>query len=562
MHTTQPLFARVGGAVLFSSLLVALATGCGPSHEEMDVLLRGARVVDGTGAPARDADVGIRDGRIAAVGALDGVPAKLTLDVDGRVVAPGFIDMMGGSSLPLLLDPISAESKLRQGITTMLAGEGGSLAPQNAATLEGLRGVPDGVSWSRFSEYFALLEEQGVALNVVHNVGATQVRRVVLGDTDVAPTDAQLETMRGLVRDAMEDGAVGLSTSLIYPPATYASTEELIALATVAAEANGVYFTHMRNESSQVLEAIEEALTIGSGADIAVHIYHLKAAGEENWPLMAEAIERLASARASGEEVTADVYPYIRNGIGLGSFLHPRHYRDGAASFLQTLGDDGVRRRLREEVETTSDWENWYRHVGSDWHNVLITRVGDERDAELVGLSIQEAAEARDQEAWDTFFDLVRTGGAGVSPKSMDEAQKHAAMRAPFIAFDNDASPTNPSAVASSHPRAFGAFPRVLAKYVRDEGVLPLEEAIRKLTSLPAEILRLEDRGTLEPGSVADVVVFDPETIRDTATFTDPLSYSVGIDFMLVGGVLVIENGETTESRPGEVIRHRPRASR
>ena len=537
--------------IRFSLLL--LAFGC-QSAPQYDVVITGGTLIDGTGAAPRDADVAIRDGVIEEVGDLSGANAALVIEADGRVVSPGFIDLMGGSSLPLLLDPVTADSKLYQGITTMMVGEGASLAPQSEQTFPEVDGV--NVTWERYSEYFQILESNGVALNVVHNVGAAQVRRIVLGDEDVAPTEEQLAAMKELVAQAMEDGAVGLSTSLIYPPGTYASTEEIIELAKPAAARGGVYFTHMRNESNQVLEAIDEALAVGRGAEIPVHIYHLKAAGEENWPLMEPALAKIQEAIDGGMEVTADIYPYIRNGIGLGSFLHPRHYAHGAESFLATLSDDAVRARLREEVEQTSDWENWYRHVGMSWDNVLISRVGESSDPELVGLSIHEAGEKRGVDAWDAFFDLVQEGGCGVNPKSMSEEQKHLAMRAPFVAFDNDSSPTNPASVKSSHPRAFGAFPRVLAKYVREENVIPLPEAIRKLTSLPATILRLEDRGRIEPGLQADVLVFDPDQIRDTATFKEPLSYSEGIDFALVNGTLVIEDGETTGARPGHVLRH------
>jgi len=537
--------------------LAAVLGACAPPAH-YDVLIVSGDVIDGTGALRRRADVGIVNGRVEAVGQLAEAEADSVIDASGRVVTPGFVDMMGGSTLPLLVDPQSAESKLRQGITTMMAGEGSSIAPQNDETFAalGLEGVPQ---WESFAEYFRILEERGVGLNVIHNVGAAQVRRIVLGDEDVTPDVPQLERMKSLVTQAMEDGAVGLSTSLIYPPGIYAKTPEIVELAKAAAAGGGVYFSHMRNESGQLLEAIDEALEVGRGADIPVHIYHLKAAGEENWPLMQKALDKLSDAIASGADVTADVYPYIRNGIGLGSFLHPRHYAKGADVFVETLTDPAVRARLREEVETTTDWENWYRHVGRDWNNVLITRVGERSDAQLVGLSIQEAADSRGVDAWDAFFDLVHEGGCGVSPKSMNEEQKHLAMRAPFMTFDNDASPTNPESVASAHPRAFGAFPRVIAKYVREDNVIELEEAIRKLTSLPASILRLSERGTIATGMKADILVFDPEKIRDTATFTEPLSYSVGIDFVLVSGEPVIAHAEMTSATPGEVIRHQAR---
>jgi N-acyl-D-aspartate/D-glutamate deacylase len=472
------------------------------------------------------------------------------------VVTPGFIDMMGGSTLPLLLDPVSAESKLRQGITTMMAGEGGSLAPQNERTREDLRQASEGGhTWSTFDEYFRLLEEEGVALNVIHNVGAAQVRRIIVGDEDRDPTPEQLDRMKELVAEAMEDGAIGLSTALIYPPGSYAKTEEIIELAKVAAQHGGVYFTHMRNESNQVLEAIAEAVRVSREGEIPTHIYHLKAAGQENWPLMAEALGMIEAARSEGLDVTADIYPYIRNGIGLGSFIHPRHYARGAEPFLATLGDAGVRGQLQREIETTSDWENWYRHVGRDWDNVLISRVGSDADPSFVGLSVKQVADRRGVDAWQAFFDLVEAGGVSVNPKSMNEEQKHEAMRASFVTFDNDASPTNPSAVASSHPRAFGAFPRILAKYVRDEKVISLEEAVRKLTSLPASILKLEQRGRISSGMAADIIMFDPQTIQDRATFTDPLLYSEGIDYVVVGGELVVDQGTATSARPGRVLR-------
>jgi N-acyl-D-aspartate/D-glutamate deacylase len=535
--------------------LASVLGGCG--SPEFDVVVSGGRVIDGTGSPAYAADVGIRDGRITALGDLVGRSASRTIAADGRVVTPGFIDMMGGSSYPLLHDPTTAESKLHQGITTMLAGEGGSMAPLDdrlRAEFEEETGYRP--SWATFAEYFAILADTGVALNVVHNVGAAQVRRVVLGDQDVAPSPAQLDSMRALVEGAMRDGAVGLSTALIYPPGIFADTEELVALARGAAVYGGVYFTHMRNESFAVLEAIDEALDIGKEAAIPAHIFHLKAAGRENWPLMERAIRRIADARAAGLDVTADVYPYIRNGIGLGSFVHPRHYAAGDEAFRATLSDPEVRRALRREIETTDDWENWYRHVGFDWDKVLIARVGDEQDADLVGLSIAGAAERRGADVWTLFFDLVQRGGVGVNPESMNEEQKHLALRAPFIAIDTDASPMNPDSVAAAHPRAFGAFPRVLAKYVRAEGVIPLEEAIHKMSALPASILRLADRGRIAEGMAADVLVFDPERVQDRATFTDPLRYAEGIEYVIVNGEPVIDAGRATGARPGRVIRH------
>jgi N-acyl-D-aspartate/D-glutamate deacylase len=534
---------------------VPAPAGAGQPGGAFDVLVRGGRIVDGTGNPWYRADVGIRGGRIVEIGRLEGRPAARTIDAGGRVVAPGFVDMMGVSTWVFLADPATAESRLRQGITTSMAGEGGSHAPMNERVLGEvtLGGKP--VSWRTFAEYFRLFEEHGVQLNVVHNVGAAQVRRVVVGDEAGAPTPRQMEEMRALVRQAMEDGAVGYSTALIYPPGSYATTEELIEMGKVAAEYGGVYFTHMRNESSQLLDAIRESIRIGEGAGVPVHIFHLKAAGQENWPRMKEALALIQGARARGLDVTTDIYPYIRNGLGLDSFVHPRHYAAGEKAFLATLGDPAVRRALRREIETTSDWENWYRHVGGDWNKVLITAAGPGVDRGVVGLSVQQVADRGGADVWDTYFDLLRRGGVEVAPESMNEEQKREALRAPFVAIETDSPPANPATAASSHPRAFGAFPRVLAKYVREEKVLTLEDAIRRMTSLPANRLGLGDRGRIAPGMAADLVLFDPDRIRDTATFTDPLRFAEGVDYLLVNGEPVIDAGRLTDRKPGQVLR-------
>lgn len=540
-------------------LALALVTGLpGPlPSQTFDLLVRKGRIVDGTGNPWYHADVGIRNGRIVAIGTLANAEAQRTIDAGGRVVAPGFIDMMGVSSWPLIADPPSAESRLRQGITTMMVGEGGSHAPQNERTLgEGPVIAGERLSWRTFDEYFRILEARQIPLNVIHNVGAAQVRRVILGEENVAPSAAQLDAMRKLVEDAMRDGAVGVSTALIYPPGTYASTQELIELAKVAARYGGVYFTHMRNESEQLLESIDESLRIGEGAGIPVHIYHLKAAGQENWPLMRDALRRIESARARGMDVTADIYPYVRNGLGLRSFIHPRHFADGVEPFLRTLSDPRVRTAVRREMETTSDWENWYRHVGMDWNKVLIVTAGPDGDRSIAGLSVAEAACQRGEDAWETFFTLVQNGGVGVAPESMDEEQKVLALRVPFVSIDVDQEPINPATAASAHPRAFGAFPRILAKYVRTDSVLSLEAAIQKMTSLPANRLHLYDRGRIATGMAADLVIFDPAEIQDHATFTEPLRYATGVEYLVVNGQLVIDNGNLTAAKPGRALRH------
>ncbi|HIC63124.1 MAG TPA: D-aminoacylase [Gemmatimonadetes bacterium] len=557
-RTVHSMAVALATSVTLVTLFGCAVSGGGTSGFDrevpFDVLISGARVIDGTGNPWFRADVGIRGDLIAEVGSLGGRDAVRTIEARDRIVSPGFIDMMGQSSLVLITDPPSAESKLRQGITTYLSGEGGSPAPQSAETqsapliIEG-----DTVRWNTYAEYFAIMERFGIPINVVHDVGLTQVRRVVLGEGDIQPTAAQLEEMKVLVRQAMEDGAVGTSTSLIYPPAVYARTEELIELTRVAGEYGGVYFTHMRNESHAVLEAIREAITIGEGAGVPVHIYHLKAAGQDNWPLMSDALALIDSARAEGVDITADIYPYIRNGIGLGSFLHPRHYAEGTDVFLATLSDTELRSRLREEVESTSDWENWYRHVGMDWNNVLIVSAPDPN---VINLSIAGAAEVLGTDVWSAFFDLVQNGGVSVNPKSMNEEQKWQALRADFVMIDTDASPVNPATTASSHPRAFGAFPRVIAKYVREDGVLTLEDAVRRMSSLAAHRLGLYSRGVVAPGMIADLVVFDEEELRDEADFgVDAMQYALGVDYLFVNGTLVIDDGQMMDSQPGRLLK-------
>jgi N-acyl-D-aspartate/D-glutamate deacylase len=517
------------------------------AQQPLDILLINGKVVDGMGNPWFRADVGIRDGRIAAMGALKGRQAARTIDLQGQVIAPGFVDMMGGSSSPLLIDPASGQSKLRQGITTMFAGEGGSEAPR------GDEPAVKGYRWRTFKEYFAILEKSGIPLNVLHNVGAAQVRRLVIGVEDRAPTAAELQRMAEFVDEAMRDGAAGLSTALIYPPGIYAGTAELVAMAAVVARYNGIYSTHMRNESSKLLEAIAESIEIGEKAGVPVHIYHLKAAGQDNWPLMAKAIERIQQARDRGQDVSADIYPYIRNGLGLSALIHPRHFAAGADKFLPKLAEPAVRAQLRREIEGTSDWENWYRHAGSDWDNILIAQANDKA---IEGKSIAEAAKERGEDAWTTFFQLVRTGGVSVNPKSMNEEQKHLALRTPFVSFCTDASPTNIATATGAHPRAFGSFPRVIAQYVRQDRVISLEEAIRKMTSLPANRLSLFDRGRIAPGMAADLVVFDPARIQDAASFTKPLAFPEGITYVLVNGKFAVENGRSTEAMAGQVLRH------
>ncbi|HSW31321.1 MAG TPA: D-aminoacylase [Longimicrobiales bacterium] len=544
---------------LFALVAVSCAPEVVPDPDvklPFDILITHARVVDGAGNPWYRADIGITADRIAAIGDLEGFNAQRVIDAADRVVAPGFVDMMGQSSLVLITDPPSAESKLRQGITTYLSGEGSSPAPQRADSTRRPTVIgTDTLQWETLDEYFQIMERYGIPLNVIHNVGATQVRQVVLGDTDAQPTPEQLEEMRELVRRTMEDGAVGLSSSLIYPPAVYASTQELIALAEAAGEHGGVYLTHIRNESGGLLDAIREALTIGAQADVPVHIYHLKAAGQENWPLMERALALIDSARAAGQDVTADIYPYLRNGLGLSALIHPGRFTQGSRALRESLSDPTVRRELRREIEATSDWENWYRHAGRNWDNVLIVSASDSTDKRVVGESVAGAARLLGTDAWTAFFDLVQAGGVSVNPLTMNEEQKWAAFRRDWVMVDTDASPSNPATTESAHPRAYGAFPRVIAKYVREDKVMTLEDAVRRMTSLAAHRLGLFDRGIIAPGMVADLLVFDPDSIQDRATYENPLQYATGVDWVLVNGEPVIAEGELQPAKPGRLLR-------
>lgn len=524
---------------------------------EWDFLIVNARIVDGTGSPWFRGAVAIDDGKIAYVGAVAPEPSRAARVVDAkdRVVSPGFMDFMGQSTLEYVLHPNSARSRLTQGITVHLSGEGGSPAPQNDETQpEPITIGGKAYRWKTYADYFKMLDEQGVPVNVVHNVGAAQVRRVVMGVEDRPPTPDEMAKMKQLVDAAMRDGASGLSTALIYPPGNYQTTAELIELAKSVKPYGGFYSSHMRNESNKVIEAIDEAIAIGTGAGIPVQIYHLKAAGVRNWPLMQKSVDRIAAARAAGIDVTADIYPYIRNGIGLGSFVPPQSYARGPQAFYKTLADPKVRAELKKVVETDTSWENWYDHVGRDWANVQIT--DDSKGADLVGLSIAEAAKKRGKEVWTFVFDTIAEGGVGVAPLSMNEEQKHIALKAPFVMINTDSSPSDPAVDGLAvHPRAYGTMTRVLAKYVREDKVIPLEEAVRRMTSASANRLGLYDRGRLGVGYAADVLIFDPATVQDRATFENPAQYSTGMDFVWVNGVLAIDNGQMTGARAGKVIR-------
>lgn len=509
--------------------------------QDFDLLITQGRIVDGSGNPWFSADLGIKGGKIAAVGRLQGRSAKRTIDAKGLTVMPGFIDMMGANSEPLYNDRASAESKLRQGITTILAGEGQSVAPSER--------------WPRFATYFTALEKKGTPLNVIHNVGAAQIRRTVIGVENRPPTGAEMDRMRKLVEEAMVDGVVGLSTALIYPPGTYATTDELVEMAKVAGKFGGLYLTHMRNESNGVLDAIKESMLIGERSGVPVHIFHLKAAGQENWPRMQQAVDLIQSARDRGFDVTADIYPYIRNGLGIRALIHPRHFGKGADPFIKTLADPKVRAAVRKEIEETSNWENWYRHIGRNWDNLLIASVSGGLDKAYEGKSLAQIANMRNADEWTTFFDLVIAADVSVNPKSMNEEQKQLALRTYWVSICTDAAPTSIEKATGAHPRTFGSFPRILAKYVRDEKIIPLETASRKMSSLAANRLGLYDRGRIATGQWADLVLVNMVRVQDKATFEKPLAFPEGLPYVIVNGTVAIDNNRFTPENGGRVLR-------
>ncbi len=520
--------------------VLSLALQCLAAPPSFDLIIRNGRIVDGNGNPWFVADLGISNGSIVAIGNLADREARRVIDAKGRIVAPGFIDMMGAGG-----DADNDENKLRQGITTAMQGEGGSLAPSKSAA----PGAGNTSEWRTFGEFFQFSESRPQTINTVFNVGATKVRQIVLGRGDVTPTPGQLEEMRAYVDQAMRDGVVGLTSALGYAPALYAKTEELIELAKVAARYDGVYFSHIRNESAGLLEAIDEIIRIGREARIPVHIFHLKAAGQANWPLMVPALRKIQQARDAGLDITADIYPYTRNQIGLGAFIPPRRLKQGnLGQFLAALSDPKFRAELRAEIETTSDWENWYLNVGRDWGNVWVVFIGKKTDPRYLGKSIQEIAVMTNSDPWQVFFDLFGDT-TGISALVMDEEQKREAVKAPFVMFGCDA--------VGAHPRGFGTFPRILAKYVREERVITVEEAVRKMTSLPANRLHLWDRGHIGLGMVADLVIFDPDKVQDIATYEKPTQLSSGMDYVLIGGQAVIDDGKMTELRPGRVLKNR-----
>lgn len=548
--------------VLLLVLLFATTILCFAQSPPFDLVITNGHIVDGTGSPWYSGDVGIREGRIATIGNLADAPRKRTIDAAGKVVAPGFIDMLGQSELTILVDP-RLPSKIFQGITTEITGEGGSIAPLNDAIIQsdfaGYEHYHINPDWRTFRQYFARLEKQGIGINIASYVGATQVRRMVLGDDDVQPTPRQLEQMQSLVRDAMKDGAVGVSSALEYAPAPYAKTDELIALASEAGKFGGIYATHMRNESDTVLESIDEALRIGREAHVPVEIWHIKVAGKNNWGRMPQVVAKIDAARAAGADVTADTYAYTAWFNDFSAFIPPWAHDGGTAKLLDRLKDPATRARIRKDMLTPStSWDNEWQEVPGP-QAILIGVVQNPNLLPLRGKRLSEIANLWHKDPIDALLDfLIQDPYADVAVFGMSEPDVKLALEQPWVSIDNDSSGTSPEGILGQehpHPRAYGTFPRILRKYVREEKALSLPDAIRKFSALPAQRMRLTDRGVLKSGMRADVVVFDPATIHDVATYDNPNQLSVGMQYVLVNGTPVIDDGKMTGALPGKVLR-------
>lgn len=555
---------------LLICLLSLLPAALAAQQTTYDLIIHNGRIIDGTGSPWYSGDVAIRDGKIAAIGPVLEARAKQTIDAQRMVIAPGFIDMLGQSDLSILVNP-QLPSKIFQGITTEFTGEGGSAAPLNDRIIESDRTAYDHLKirpdWRTLGQYFARLERQGIGINVGDYVGATQVRRMVLGDDDRQPTAEQLNQMRQLVREAMRDGAVGLSTSLQYPPAPYARTEELIALATEAARYGGIYATHMRSESDDILRALDEAIRIGREGRMPVEVWHLKVAGKRNFGRMPQVIAKIDSARRSGVDIAADTYAYTAWFNSLSAMVPPWAHDGGSAKLLERLQDPAARRRMRRDMETEGSWENNAWQEISDPGKILIGAVQNPALLSLQGKTLAEVARQKNADPIDALFDLLVEDRAftSVAVFGMDEPDVLLALQQPWVSINNDSQGTAPDGILGQdhpHPRAYGTFPRILRKYVREEKRLTLEDAIRKFTSLPAQRMRLGDRGVLKRGMWADIVVFDPDSVRDRATFEKPNRLSEGMRWVLVNGVPVIADGKATRALPGKVLRGAGAASK
>jgi len=555
-------FFWVGSFLTIVFAMFAQEQSQSPGTAEFDVIIKGGTVYDGTSAEPRQADVAIRGDRIAGVGDFKSAKAKTVIDAKGLAVAPGFINMLSWSTESLIQDGRS-QSEIRQGVTTEIMGEGESMGPVNDRVREHmLRAQTDikyDIKWKTLAEYLQYLEKRGISCNVASFLGATTVREYVIGFEDKPPTPEQLEQMRDLVRKEMEAGALGIGTSLIYPPAFYAKTEELIELCKVAAKYHGKYISHMRSEGNQLFGALDELLRIAREANIPAEVYHIKAAGEKNWPKEDELLARIEAAQKEGLNVRANMYTYTAAGTGLDACLPPWTEDGGYPALFKRLRDPATREKIKAEVKIDSDkWENLYLAAGSP-EKILLVGFKSDKLKPLTGKTLAEVAKMRDKDPIDTIMDLIAEDESriGTVYYLMSEENVKKELRKPWISFGSDEAsqaPEPPFTKSNPHPRAYGNFARVLGKYVRDEKIIPMEEAIHRLSGLPATNLGLDHRGFLKEEMFADVVVFDPATISDRATFEKPHQYAVGVKHVFVNGVQVIKDGEHTGAKPGRAL--------
>ena len=547
---------------LTAILLVCAIIGCNepPDH---DLIIRNGTIYDGSGGAGYVGDVAIVDDRIAAVGDIGSATGAIELDATGLAVAPGFINMLSWATESLLADG-NSESDIRQGVTLEVMGEGWSMGPWNDKMKDESRAFQKDfkydIDWTTLGEYLESLERRGVSCNVASFVGATTLRIHELGEEDRPPTDEELLRMKALARQAMEEGALGIGSSLIYAPAFYAETDELVELCKVASDYDGMYISHLRSEGDRWLEAIDELLTIASEADIAAEIYHLKAGGAHNWHKIDAAIAKIDSARNAGLQITTDMYNYVAGATGLDASMPPWVQEGGYGEWARRLRDPEVRTRVAEEMQAIGDgWENLYFAAGSA-EKLLLVGFRSDSLRKYTGKTLAEVAEIRGTSPEVTAMDLVIQDSSRVGTVYflMSEENVKRQMKLPYMSFGSDAgsiAPVEPFTNYNPHPRAYGNFARLLGKYVRDEKVIPLEEAIHKLTTLPATNLKIVDRGALKENYFADLAIFDPATIQDHATFEDPHQFATGMVHVIVNGKIVLQDGEHTGARPGRVVR-------
>src|SRR3954469_704264 len=553
---------RLVFAFLISLALAPLAAAAESPAEKFDVVIKGGTVYDGTGEKPRVIDVAIRGDRIVDLGNFPAESTEKVIDAKGLAVAPGFINMLSWSTESLIEDGRS-QSEIREGVTTEIMGEGNSMGPVNDRMKERMKreqgDIKYEIQWNTLSEYLHYIEQRGISCNVASFVGATTIRDYVIGLEDKQPTPEQLEQMRQLVRQEMEAGALGIGSSLIYPPAFYAKTEELIELCKVASKYKGKYISHMRSEGNQLLQAIDELLRISREANIPAEIYHIKAAGQPNWGKADAMLAKIEEARKAGLKITADMYTYTAAGTGLDACLPPWTEDGGYPELFKRLRDPATRAKIKGEVETPSDkWENLYLAAGSP-DKILLSGFKSEKLKPLTGKTLAEVAKTRGKDPIDTAMDLVAEDESriGTIYFLMTEENVKKDIAKPWVSFGSDEASQAPEGnflKSNCHPRAYGNFARVLGKYTRDEKVLTLEEAIRKLSGLPATNLGLDHRGFLQEGMFADVVVFDPATVGDRATFEKPHQYAVGMKHVFVNGAQVLKDGEHTGAKPGRAL--------